>query len=1012
MKTKLSLKLSLFTMLVTVALTSRADLFFSDSFINGSTLNSATPANPTPTSTAYEMVSSKSWNPTPTIAANDLKFGIAATSSGFVELEALFATNAVALVLPGDFVQLTVVFTDTSGILTTTGNLGFGLFNSGQVKPIAGGLNNTIGNTFSGGAQNWVGYESQTFAGSVVSTRIATRPVQTGTTGINQDLVSSSTSSSYPGAVTVGTTFNPNLTLTAGSVYTEVLNITLNGTSSLAITNVLYAGPNTSGTIITNYGGIATNTTFLTGGFDGLAIGYTGRSSSAGAPLFDLSSIQVTGSVSPITSPPIINTQPISVNVATNGSTLFSIVATGFNVTYQWKRNNTNLLNGGNIAGATSSTLVINNASTADAFSGANGYYCIVSGAGNFSTNSLTNSLTLVPAKNLVWSGAGNIWDLTNSVNWVNGATPATFNYGDKVTFNDVGAANEVVTVTGNFLSPSTWTITGSTAYEFDSTGIIAGTGTLIDTCSSFVTLNTANTYTGGTIISNATAYVTLKQYQGIGTGPLTLAQAGGVLEVTPTGSATVGIAGDVILNDSFRIQFDGLGTFAGVILGNLTGGAGKTLTFDQPDTTTTNRYRLYGTNTVFNGNLIVNGNATPQAAYYGTVVAPYNSAGSQTYNGVISGNGGLVQRGSQSTVLNGQNTYAGGTFATAGGIAFGVDTIPTSGTVVSGPIGVGPLFVVPEQGSANGSGTIQANGGARTIANLIEYPSATNNQTLVIGGTNNLNLTGAMALQGQDGLGTPVNRTIQANNTGFSTFSGVISDGGLGFGITKTGANALYLNAANTYTGPTTNTAGVLAGSGTIAGSVFVQTNSSIGGGSGASMGTLNIGGSLNFALGGGGFFRLNKGGSPASDKVSVTGSINNLSLGTILVTNLGAALVPGDSFTLFNKAVVGGGTLAISGGGTTVHWNNNLAVNGSISVSFLTSTNPCVLTNSVSGGVVTFTWPADHLGWSLEAQTNKLTTGLGTNWVIIPGTANVTSTNFPIMQTNSAVFYRLILP
>ena len=118
-------------------------VFFSDQFTN-STLNSASPANPTTTNTAYEMVASKAWTPTPTMTANDYKMGIPATTSGYFEAEALFATNQVALTQPGDFIELTVVFTNTSGLLTVAGQLGFGLYNSGQVKPIASGLGMAI----------------------------------------------------------------------------------------------------------------------------------------------------------------------------------------------------------------------------------------------------------------------------------------------------------------------------------------------------------------------------------------------------------------------------------------------------------------------------------------------------------------------------------------------------------------------------------------------------------------------------------------------------------------------------------------------------------------------------------------------------------------------------------------------------------------------------------------------------------------------------------------------------
>ena len=61
------------------------------------------------------------------------------------------------------------------------------------------------------------------------------------------------------------------------------------------------------------------------------------------------------------------------------------------------------------------------------------------------------------------------------------------------------------------------------------------------------------------------------------------------------------------------------------------------------------------------------------------------------------------------------------------------------------------------------------------------------------------------------------------------------------------------------------------------------------------------------------------------------------------------------------------------------------------------------------MSGSTLTVTWPATHLGWSLQAQTNSLAVGIANNWVTIPGTASVTSTNLTINPANGTVFYRL---
>jgi hypothetical protein len=72
----------------------------------------------------------------------------------------------------------------------------------------------------------------------------------------------------------------------------------------------------------------------------------------------------------------------------------------------------------------------------------------------------------------------------------------------------------------------------------------------------------------------------------------------------------------------------------------------------------------------------------------------------------------------------------------------------------------------------------------------------------------------------------------------------------------------------------------------------------------------------------------------------------------------------------------------------------------------------NPTNITASVSGNTLTLSWPADHLGWRLQVQTNSLAAGLGTNWAALPGTDLVTSTNLNINPANRAVFYRMIYP
>lgn len=487
MKKILNLQI-LFTLLLAAApLAATAQTtFFSDSFTNGSTINSLTPVAPTTNSTSYQTISSQAWNPPSSITANQLRFGIGNAGGGNItEIQALFATNAVALTLPGDYIQLTVVFTNFYGVYFAgaASAVSFGLYNSFQVLPLAGGLNGTEGDgvtTASGGAQGWIGYMEQVATSSNPNYRLFTRPAQTGTLNNNQDLTSNGSSTkSYAGQATLATG-TAYVTPSTNQVYTDVFTITLNGANSFAITNQLYTNSAVaSGTPATTLGSIATNANFLTGGFDALAIGFYKKSDISDSNVLDIASISVSGSVTVISSPPTITLQPVPVTVATNGACAFIVNANGFNVAYQWHRNGTNLVDGPNISGSTgsgpSSLLVVSPAGTNDVLSSNNGYYVTVSGAGGFSTNSVTNSLTLVAATNLIWNDNVNTtWDLNTTANWQdNNGNQTLFNYGNPVTFDDTGFGGPV-TLTGSYLSAASVTVNSSYSYNFQGGGSFA----------------------------------------------------------------------------------------------------------------------------------------------------------------------------------------------------------------------------------------------------------------------------------------------------------------------------------------------------------------------------------------------------------------------------------------------------------------------------------------------------------------------------------------------------------
>lgn len=88
----------------------------------------------------------------------------------------------------------------------------------------------------------------------------------------------------------------------------------------------------------------------------------------------------------------IISNQPVNKALCSGGSTYLSVKATGSGLTYQWRKGNVNLVNLGNISGATSDTLRINPATIADT---SVNYYVIISGVCSPNDTSLHVALTV-----------------------------------------------------------------------------------------------------------------------------------------------------------------------------------------------------------------------------------------------------------------------------------------------------------------------------------------------------------------------------------------------------------------------------------------------------------------------------------------------------------------------------------------------------------------------------------------------------------------------------------------
>ena len=168
--------------------------------------------------------------------------------------------------------------------------------------------------------------------------------------------------------------------------------------------------------------------------------------------------------------------------------------------------------------------------------------------------------------------------------------------------------------------------------------------------------------------------------------------------------------------------------------------------------------------------------------------------------------------------------------------------------------------------------------------------------------------------------------------------------------------------------------------------------------------IGTLLVAGNMTISSGTV-LVTLNRSLSPSNSFVQVGGTISNVG-GTLKLVNYGPSLVVGDRFTLFNRPVAGAAVTIVSPGFTVT---NNLAVDGSVTVTSVALPGTGQLAAAILGGQLNMSWPAAWAGLHLQCQTNSLTTGLSNNWVTIFGTDAGNSYLTPVNRLNASVFYRL---
>ena len=671
------------------------------------------------------------------------------------------------------------------------------------------------------------------------------------------------------------------------------------------------------------------------------------------------------------------------------------------------------LKRGTSSGGETTIAATLTNTTYADTnvLNGTTYYYVVTAvGTGGASINSPEASATpsVGAGLPLVWSGAVNAnWDINTTANWNSNGVSSLYQDGKMVQFDDTALGSTLVNAAAS-VSPASILVNNATLNYTLTGSPIGGSAALTKAGAAILTLTNASkleSYTGPTVVNGGTlalGFANNGALEGIYLSSGLTINSGGTVVVasdnalagatSALGSLPVTInAGGLMTNSpsadsgagsSYHIR--GLLTLNGGTLGGGGNNAGNGIKYGDCD---------------LDDGVLVNGGVNPSTINVADLVP--SQAGGTIFN-VANGNApggvdlnvsgvtikgtsladtGIIKRGNGTMLLgNAGNTFAGPIIVSGGtlwaganspngapgalgtatsaiilGDANTVSSNASPALMIDGPYNIGRAVVVTNLATM-GTYTM----GGSTDDNAIFSGPITVNEPLTIveaanAGTNALTLSGGLTA-GTSGL-----KTLTFAGPGNVNVSATAISNGSGQLAVNVSGGTLTLGAANSYTGTTTITGGllqvtgsiaagssvtiaaggVLAGAGAINGPVGVQPGGVLTpGGSLSSLSTLTFGGSLTLSPGSTSVFEISQ--SPLTNDVAKVAGVLTCG-GTLIVTNIsGLTLAVGDSFKLFNAASYGGAFTnvqlpALAAGQA---WNTNaLATAGSISIVALTA-------------------------------------------------------------------------
>ncbi|EMB6359427.1 autotransporter-associated beta strand repeat-containing protein [Salmonella enterica subsp. enterica serovar Kentucky] len=405
-----------------------------------------------------------------------------------------------------------------------------------------------------------------------------------------------------------------------------------------------------------------------------------------------------------------------------------------------------------------------------------------LSGSNTYTGGTLINGGTLV-ASNVEALGTGDVTDNATLAlntggtfdNAISGSGQVVKSGDETLTLSGTNSYTGGTTISGGTLVATSVEALGSGDVTDDATlelntggtfdNAISGSGQVVKSGDKMLTLSGANSYSGGTLISDGT--LVASNVEALGTG-----------DVTNNATLALNTGGDFTNNIS---------------------GSGQVVKSGDDTLTLSGANSYTGGTTISGGTLVAtNVDALGTGDVTNSSTLELNTGG--TFDNAISGSGQVVKSGDETLTLSGSNTYTGGTLISGGTlVATNVDALGTGDVTDNATLelNTGGTF----DNVISGSGQVVKSGDdTLTLSGANSYTGG----TLISGGT--LVATSVEAL----GSGDVTDNAVLELNTG-GTFDNAISGSGQ---VVKSGDKTLTLSGANSYTGGTTISGGTLVAS------------------------------------------------------------------------------------------------------------------------------------------------------------------------------------------------------